>query len=85
VVNVIDRGKDIAAAVSAPRVHHQWMPDEVLAEPGVPDEVIKTLEARGDTVAIKKLVGSANSILVTPGGFVGAADPRTRGALAAGY
>jgi gamma-glutamyltranspeptidase/glutathione hydrolase len=28
---------------------------------------------------------SANSIMVTPQGFVGAADPRTRGALAAGY
>jgi gamma-glutamyltranspeptidase/glutathione hydrolase len=28
--------------------------------------------------------GSANSILVTPDGVAGAADPRTRGALAAG-
>jgi len=28
---------------------------------------------------------SANSILVTPNGYVGAADTRTRGALAAGY
>jgi gamma-glutamyltranspeptidase/glutathione hydrolase len=85
VVNVIDHGMDIAAAVSAPRVHHQWMPDEVLVEPGVPDEMIKALQARGDNVAVRKLVGSANSILVTPDGFVGAADPRTRGALAAGY
>ena len=39
VVNVIDRGMDIAAAVSAPRVHHQWMPDLVFAEPGFPDDV----------------------------------------------
>jgi gamma-glutamyltranspeptidase len=31
------------------------------------------------------MTSSANSILVTPAGFVGAADPRTRGALAAGY
>jgi gamma-glutamyltranspeptidase/glutathione hydrolase len=85
VVNVIDHGMDIAAAVSAPRVHHQWMPDEVLVEPGVPDEMIKALQARGNNVAVRKLVGSANSILVTPDGFVGAADPRTRGALAAGY
>jgi gamma-glutamyltranspeptidase/glutathione hydrolase len=85
VVNVIDHGMDIAAAVSAPRVHHQWMPDEVLVEPGVPDEMIKALQARGDNVAVRRLVGSANSILVTPDGFVGAADPRTRGALAAGY
>ncbi len=85
VVNVIDRGMDIAGAVSAPRVHHQWMPDNVVAEPGFPDALIKALEARGDTVLVQKLTSSANSILVTPEGFVGAADPRTRGALAAGY
>jgi gamma-glutamyltranspeptidase/glutathione hydrolase len=61
------------------------MPDEVLVEPGVPDEMIKALQARGDNVAVRRLVGSANSILVTPDGFVGAADPRTRGALAVGF
>jgi gamma-glutamyltranspeptidase len=36
-------------------------------------------------VMVRKFVSSANSILVTPSGFAGAADPRTRGALAAGY
>jgi gamma-glutamyltranspeptidase / glutathione hydrolase len=61
------------------------MPDEVLAERGFPDDVIKALEARGDTVTVGKITSSANSILVTPQGFVGAADPRTRGAMAAGY
>ncbi len=85
VVNVIDRGMDIAGAVSALRVHHQWMPDHVLVEPGFPDALIKALEARGDTVMVQKMTSSANSILVTPAGFVGAADPRTRGVLAAGY
>jgi len=85
VVNVIDRGMDIAGAVSAPRLHHQWMPDSVFAEAGFPDDLIATLQARGDAVTVVKMTTSANSILVTPGGFVGAADPRTRGALAAGY
>jgi gamma-glutamyltranspeptidase/glutathione hydrolase len=85
VTNVIDRRMDIAGAVSAPRLHDQWMPDRVLAEPGFPDDVIAQLEARGDAVTVRRLTTSANSILVTPAGFVGAADPRTRGALAAGY
>jgi gamma-glutamyltranspeptidase / glutathione hydrolase len=85
VVNVIDRGMDIGAAVSAPRLHHQWMPDRVDAEPGFPADVIAALQARGDTVMVRKMTTSANSILVTPSGFAGAADPRTRGALAAGY
>jgi gamma-glutamyltranspeptidase / glutathione hydrolase len=84
-LSVIDRGLDIATAVSAPRLYNQWMPDLVSAEPGVPNEVIAALQARGDTVVVRKLTTSANSILVTPEGFVGAADPRTRGALAAGF
>jgi gamma-glutamyltranspeptidase / glutathione hydrolase len=85
VVDVIDRGMDIAGAVSAPRLHHQWMPDQVSAEPGFARDLIAALQARGDTVVVNRLMGSANSILVTPTGLVGAADPRTRGALAAGY
>jgi gamma-glutamyltranspeptidase/glutathione hydrolase len=85
VTDVIDRGMTIADAVSAPRVHNQWMPDRVFAEPGLPGDVIKALEARGNAVTVQWRPTSANSILVTPGGFAGAADPRTRGALAAGY
>jgi len=85
VVDAIDRGMTIADAVSAPRVHDQWMPDRVFAEPELSPEVVATLQARGDAVVLRRLPTSANSILVTPGGFVGAADPRTRGALAVGF
>jgi len=85
VSDVIDRGMNIADAVSAPRLYDQWMPDLVFAEPGFAAGVIAALQARGDAVLVHKLPTSANSILVTPRGFVGAADPRTRGALAAGY
>jgi gamma-glutamyltranspeptidase/glutathione hydrolase len=85
VLNVIDRNMDVADAVSAPRLYNQWMPDRVFAEPGFPDDVVKALEARGDSVTVRKLPTSANSILATPDGFAGAADPRTRGALAIGY
>jgi gamma-glutamyltranspeptidase/glutathione hydrolase len=85
VVNVIDRGMDIAAAVSAPRLHNQWEPDQVFVEPGISPDVVGALEARGDKVVPTGPFTSANSILVTPQGFAGAADPRSRGALAAGY
>jgi gamma-glutamyltranspeptidase/glutathione hydrolase len=84
-VDVIDRGMDIASAVSAPRVHNQWMPDLIFAEQGVAADLVAALEARGDKVMVRRLPTSANSILVTPSGLVGAADPRTRGALAVGY
>ena len=85
VLDVIDRGMDIAAAVSAPRLHDQWLPDEVFAEPGVPADVIATLTARGDRVVATAPFAAADSIMIAPSGLVGAADPRTSGALAAGY
>jgi gamma-glutamyltranspeptidase / glutathione hydrolase len=85
VTDVIDRGMNIAGAVSAPRLHDQWMPDQVLVEPDFSTDVIAALQTRGDNVVARKLMGSANSIQVTAAGFVGAADPRTRGAQAAGY
>jgi len=85
VVNVIDRGMDIAGAVAAPRVHNQWLPDQVFAESALADDIVAALEARGDKVVAQRPFTSANSIMITPEGFVGAADPRTRGALAVGY
>jgi gamma-glutamyltranspeptidase/glutathione hydrolase len=84
-VNVIDRKMDIAGAVSAPRVHNQWMPDRVFVESALPQELVAALQARGDDVVVLQTPTSANSIMVTPACLVGAADPRTRGALAAGY
>ncbi len=85
VVDVIDRGMDIASAVAAPRVHNQWMPDQVFAEPALSPDVVAALQARGDKVVATRPFTSANSIMITPQGLIGAADPRTRGALAAGY
>jgi gamma-glutamyltranspeptidase/glutathione hydrolase len=61
------------------------MPDMVFVEPGFSNDLIAALQARGDKVTVRRLPTSANSILVTPAGFVGAADPRTRGALAVGF
>jgi gamma-glutamyltranspeptidase/glutathione hydrolase len=83
IVNVLDYRMDVAAAVAAPRLHHQWMPDEVKVEPGFPDEVLAGLRARGHDVAESMGYSSANSILVTANGLLGAPDPRTRGAEAA--
>lgn len=85
IVNVVDRGFAIAAAVAAPRLHHQWMPDEVRIEQGFPPDLASGLRDLGH--AIESPVGqtSANSIQVLPDGLHGAADPRSRGALVAGF
>ncbi len=82
--NVIDRGLTIADAVAAARLHHQWLPDEVSVERGFPPDLVAALEIRGHRVVEHQPWSSVNSILVTPDGFVGAADPRTRGARAVG-
>ncbi|NLS69245.1 gamma-glutamyltransferase [Bradyrhizobium brasilense] len=85
IVDVIDYRMDIAAAVAAPRMHHQWLPDEVRIERGFPDGVLGDLRARGHKLVEPLGYSSANSILVTTNGLLGAPDPRTRGSEAAGY
>jgi gamma-glutamyltranspeptidase/glutathione hydrolase len=84
VIDVVDYKMDVAAAVAAPRVHHQWMPDEVRVERGFPEEVLAELRAKGHKVIEPLGQTSVNSIAVTPNGLLGAPDPRTRGAAAVG-
>ncbi len=84
IVDVLDYHMDVAAAVAAPRLHHQWMPDRVRVEHGFPADVIAGLKARGHTVIEPLGQTSANSIAVTANGILGAPDPRTRGTEAAG-
>jgi gamma-glutamyltranspeptidase / glutathione hydrolase len=84
IVNVLDYDMDVASAVAAPRLHHQWLPDEVRIERGFPDDVIAALKAKGHTIVEPLGQTSANSIAVTDHGLFGSPDPRTRGAEAAG-
>ncbi|MEH2623606.1 gamma-glutamyltranspeptidase/glutathione hydrolase [Bradyrhizobium sp. AZCC 1719] len=84
VVNVLDYKMDVATAVAAPRLHHQWMPDVVRVERGFPQETLDALKEKGHQVIEPLGQTSANSIAVTPTGLLGAPDPRTRGAAAVG-
>ena len=84
IVDVIDYKMDVAAAVAAPRMHHQWLPDEVRVERGFSVETLDALKAKGHRVAEPLGQTSANSIAITPNGLLGAPDPRTRGAWAEG-
>jgi gamma-glutamyltranspeptidase/glutathione hydrolase len=84
-VDLIDFDMNIAEATDAIRIHHQWSPDELQVERGLPDDVTKLLEALGHRVAPRGPWGSAQSIARTKDGLLGAADPRRGGSLAAGY
>ncbi|KFF50593.1 gamma-glutamyltranspeptidase [Gammaproteobacteria bacterium MFB021] len=77
VMNVIDHGMNIQSAVSAPRIHHQWLPDEIRIEDGISPDTQALLEAMGHTLSQQEAMGAAQSILIEPDGtFTGGADPR---------
>jgi gamma-glutamyltranspeptidase/glutathione hydrolase len=83
ILNVIDYGMDVQAAVSAPRFHHQWIPDQLSVEPETTRDVVEALEARGHTVAVGRRHWSAAEAIVidpTTGAHQGGTDPRTDGA-----
>lgn len=77
-------------AISAPRMHHQWFPDQVRYEafdPSVDPKTWEALAAMGhNVVASQSAQGSAHSIAVTTGEgrYIGVADKR-RGGTADGY
>jgi len=85
ILNVIDHGMNIAEATAAPRVHHQWYPDELRIEEGLSPDTIRLLEGLGHTVALKNAMGSTQSILKVGEQLTGSSDPRRDGALTAGY
>ena len=86
VVNVIDFDMDARSAVDAPRMHHQWFPDEVTFRGhgrSIADAV-KRLKEMGHTVVVGGKQGDAHTIWVDPktGEYVGAEDRRIDGAAA---
>ena len=87
VINVIDHDMDIQQAIDAPRVHHQWFPDEIVFEPyGMSPDTIKILSGYGHKFAERpSYIASATGIMIGKDGVrLGAIDSRSDGA-AIGY
>lgn len=87
IVDVVDHRMSIAEAVSAPRVHHQWLPDILFAERGglTPDV---QAELAGDGYTIKETGPWSQAEGILAGGaarYSGAADPRGAAGAAIGY
>ena len=87
VMNMIDHGMNVAEASTAPRVHHQWLPDELRVEEGISLDTVRLLQAKGHTIALKDAMGSTQSIMRDPatGALYGASDPRRPDAATLGY
>lgn len=84
ITNVIDQKMTLAQAVSAPRVHHNGLPDEVGWEPaGLSPAVRAKLQEMGYALWKEPdFMGTVNAIRVTPSGLEGVPDPRVDGGAA---
>ena len=68
-------------AVDAPRMHHQWLPDNTTIEANaVPEATLERLRQMGHTIRMQGGQGDGHSILVDPrtGIAYGANDKRSR-------
>ncbi len=83
ILNVVEFDMDIYQAITAPRFHHQFMPDEIRYEKdGLPLPVMLSLQERGHHLRKVGRIGEAHGILYDAGKrlYYGAADPRGDGA-----
>lgn len=87
ILNCIDYGMDIQEAINQPRIHHQWLPDQIDYEDfGMTIDVKENLIKRGHKIGSIKTLGRVEGILIDPDDKIifGATDPRGYGS-AEGY
>jgi gamma-glutamyltranspeptidase/glutathione hydrolase len=88
ITNVIDYEMNIQQAIDFPRIHHQWLPDELVGEPfGLSGDTQRALTSRGHTLAKPRYLGDAEGIMIEEktGIRLGATDPRRSDGQAVGY
>jgi gamma-glutamyltranspeptidase/glutathione hydrolase len=67
IMNVADHGMTIQEAVNAPRIHHQWLPDQISVEPfALSPDTRKILEGMGHKIVEQTPWGAAEAILIVP-------------------
>ncbi|HEX8144877.1 MAG TPA: gamma-glutamyltransferase [Pyrinomonadaceae bacterium] len=97
IVNIIDFDMNIQAAIDAPRIHHQWLPDELFYEPyGFSEDTRRALAARGHKLTLRPeyrgptqqaFMGDVEGVMIEEGSGVrlGASDARRSDGLPAGH
>jgi len=77
VLNVLEFDKTAQEAVSFPRFHHQWLPDEVFVEDNaLSNSTHKYLNQKGYKLTPRGSIGRVEVILNTSRGLQGGADTR---------
>lgn len=85
ILNVLEHEMNLSEAVSAPRIHHQWLPDTLFIERGLSRDTIRILEEKGYEVKEGRAMGTTNSVSYQNEVYFGAADPRRPDSFAVGY
>jgi gamma-glutamyltranspeptidase/glutathione hydrolase len=83
--NVLDAHLDVVRAVGAGRIHHQWLPDDVLVDKnGLEPATAKALEAMGHSLKRIEGWGDGEAVMVDPITSLrtAASDPRNEGSAA---
>lgn len=91
VLNVVEWDMNAAESLHAPRIHHQWLPDVVIVEPGISPDTLRILDDMGhrfprdaDGSITRSTLGLVNSVGRDGDWLTGAADPRAPDSLAVG-
>jgi gamma-glutamyltranspeptidase/glutathione hydrolase len=80
ILNVLEYKMSLADAMSAPRLHHQALPDSLwIEQDGVSAAVTDSLRAMGYGVANGRGIGLVNAVMRVKGGYEGVSDPRSSG------
>jgi gamma-glutamyltranspeptidase/glutathione hydrolase len=81
-LNHLVDGDELQEAINRPRLHHQWLPDILWAEPDTfSPETRAELERRGHSIEITEATAKVHAVALYPDGTVaGAAEPRGPGA-----
>jgi gamma-glutamyltranspeptidase/glutathione hydrolase len=80
ILNVLDQHMILSDAMSAPRLHHQALPDTLRIERnGLEPAVLDSLRAMGYAVSWTGGIGLVNAIMKVRGGYEGMSDPRSSG------
>src|SRR5262249_25959513 len=73
-------GMPLADAMTAPRFHNQWQPDEIYFDREPPKELVEALKSRGQTISEKRKGAAVQAIqFLDDGTKVGASDPKRGG------
>ena len=80
----IDLEMELPRAVASPRIHHQWMPEELKVQSSLAPNIVTSLQSLGHPVTSSRSLGILQAVAVEPkgSGFIGVHDPKVAGKAA---